>query len=80
MPKVWAQDGFKFYVYPNDHKPSHIHIKKAGKEIVINIGDTNTKPNVREIRGMDLKDMSKALRITAERQEFLLIEWRRIHG
>ena len=79
MPKVWEQDGYKFYIYTNDHNPSHVHVKKIGKEVVINIGSRTTKPAVREIRGMSQKDMSKALKITAEKQEFLLEEWRRIH-
>ena len=65
--------------YVNDHNPSHIHVKKAGCEVVINLGDGEAKPNVREVRGMDIRDMTKALRIAAERNEDLLTNWRRIH-
>lgn len=80
MPIAWRQDGFRFYVYVNDHKPSHVHVKKAGGEAVIYLGDKETKPEVREIRGMSFKDYVKALRIVAEQQERLIESWRRIHG
>jgi hypothetical protein len=51
MPKIWEQDGFHFYVYYNDHDPSHVHVKKAGGEAVIYLGDKSTKPSIRKIRG-----------------------------
>lgn len=79
MPKVWEQDGFRFYVYFNDHNPSHVHVKKAGGEAIIYLGDKTTKPSIREIRGMDYKDGKKAIEITAKEQTRLVRQWRRIH-
>ncbi len=81
MPIVWRQDGFKFQIYTNDHNPSHVHVKKAGGgEVVIYLGDEETKPVGRENRGMTFKDYVKALRIAAEQQKRLTESWRRIHG
>lgn len=80
MPTAWRQDGFKFYIYTNDHSPSHVHVKKAGAEFIIYLGDEKTKPVGRENRGMSFKDYVKALRIAAEQQKRLIESWRRIHG
>lgn len=80
MPTVLRKDGFDFMIYTLDHQPSHTHVWKAGKEVVINLGDENRAPYVRDNNGMGNKDKKKSLKITAENQEFLIAEWERIHG
>ena len=80
MPSVIRQDGFVFMIYTDDHEPMHTHVKKAGKEIIINLGNENTKPYVRENKGMSLNDRRRALQIAAEQQDRLIEEWREIHG
>jgi len=80
MSKVWEQNGFKFIIYPDDHTPSHVHVKKAGEEVVIELGSEDEPPDFR--RGsiyMRDRDAYKALEICYEKQEHLLSEWRRIH-
>lgn len=37
MPKIYEYNGFSFLFYPNDHDPPHVHVKKAGKEIKVEI-------------------------------------------
>jgi hypothetical protein len=51
MPVEWEEDGFRFYIYFNDHNPSHVHVKRAGGEVVIYLGNAETKPVVREKSG-----------------------------
>ncbi|MGH9769263.1 MAG: DUF4160 domain-containing protein [Blastocatellia bacterium] len=80
MPTVLRKDGFNFVIYTDDHEPMHTHVKKAGKEVVINLGDEKTKPDVRENKGMSKKNRRKALIIAAEHQELLIEKWREIHG
>ena len=79
MPTVLRQDGFNFVIYPDDHEPSRVHVKKAGKEVVINLGDENTKPCERENRGMSVQNRRNALQLAAEYQDELLDQWR-IHS
>lgn len=79
MPKVWEQDGFRFYIYLNDHRPSHVHAQKAEGEAVIFLGDSTTKPSLREAR-MGERDVKKALEIAARQQKRLQAAWRLIHG
>lgn len=80
MPTVLRKDGFNFVIYTDDHEPAHTHVKRAGKEVVINLGDENTKPYVRENLGMNTKNRRKALGIAAENQDYLIEKWREIHG
>ncbi len=35
MPTVHLQGGFRFVIYPNDHRPPHVHVFKAGTEVVL---------------------------------------------
>jgi len=80
MPTVLRKNGFKFQIYTDDHIPAHMHVFKAGNEVVINIGDRTTKPWVRENKGMKRKDQDQAVVIASEFQEFLLEQWGEIHG
>ena len=80
MAEALRQDGFIFRIYSDDHEPSHVHVIKAGREVVINIGDVNTRPFFRENKSMRKKDAVRALAIVAEQQEVLLEVWRQIHG
>lgn len=80
MPKIWDEDGFRFYIYYNDHLPSHVHIEKAEGEVLIHIGDEKTKPSPREVRKMSQANVRKALTITVREQQRFLTHWRCIHG
>ena len=87
MPKVFTERGFEFWVYTADHPPAHSHVirgHKKGKgkksEVLIYLGDEETAPSLREVRGMRKADVKKALAIVMRRQDELLIAWRDIYG
>lgn len=80
MPKVWEEDGFRFYVYYNDHAPAHVHVEKAEGEALLFIGDEQRSPAIREVRGMSFANVKKALAIAVREQPRFLAHWRRIHG
>ncbi|MGH9837636.1 MAG: DUF4160 domain-containing protein [Blastocatellia bacterium] len=67
-------------IYVQDHEPKHTHVKKAGREAVINLGDETTKPWVRENKGMNERNRRRALQIAGEYQHYLIEKWREIHG
>ncbi len=80
MPTVLRENGFAFVIYVFDHIPMHVHVKEGGAEVVIQLGDTDTKPNERENKGMRLPSRRKALLLVAEHQDYLIEKWREIHG
>ena len=67
-------------IYTNDHPPMHVHVFKAEGEVIITLGDENTPPSVRENLNMRASIERRALEIVADNQDFLIAEWRRIHG
>lgn len=79
MPTIIFQNGFRIVIYPTDHPPPHIHAFKSG-QTVVNLGDESTKPYIRENRGMSVQDERRALKLVAENQATLLIEWREMNG
>ena len=80
MPTARRKDGFDFMIYLLDHEPPHTYVWKAGKELVINLGDETQAPYIRDGNGMSNKDKRTALKIAAENQDFLIAEWERFHG
>lgn len=52
MATILRVQGFDFRIYTNDHPPAHVHVIKGGGEVVIEIGDEQTAPSLREIYRM----------------------------
>lgn len=80
MPTVLRKNGFRFQIYTDDHEPPHTHVFKAGKQVVINLGDERHRVSVRENKNMEPKNVVKALEIAADYQGYLLEKWSEYHG
>jgi acyl dehydratase len=39
MPFVFEKEGFRFAFYSNDHRPIHVHVRKAGAEAIFDVED-----------------------------------------
>lgn len=79
MPTVLRQDGsgFKFL---RMIAPAHLHIFKAGDELVVVIGNEEIKPWIRDNKGMNRKESDNALLIVLQNQAMFLEQWENIHG
>lgn len=80
VPIIHRQAGFTFKIWPNDHKPAHVHVYRAGAEVRIDIGSDKVRPSVLSAEGMSAKDGRQALEIVAENQAAFLAQWRKLHG
>lgn len=87
MPRIFSESGFEFYIYTDDHPPAHTHVirgtkKHKGKrtQVIIFLGDEDTKPTIRQSKRMKAHDQIKALSIVCRRQDELLEAWRKYHG
>lgn len=81
MPTVLRQNGFKVRIYTNDHPPSHVHVFKGKGELVFYLGSESEAPRmVKELSPMNPSDARLARAIVREQQQYLLGEWRKIHG
>jgi uncharacterized protein DUF4160 len=50
MTKAFEEDGFRFYIRnpPREHGPPHVHVKKTGAEVAINLNPGEGDDLVRE--------------------------------
>jgi hypothetical protein len=82
MPRVHETDGFKVYVYlpPSEHGPAHVHVLKAGGEVVVQIGTGAPLEPYRVFGTIKDAEVVRAVRIVEAVEEYLLDEWRRHHG
>lgn len=85
MPTIKRIDGFEVIINTRDeHLPPHVHVWKAGAEVIINIGNRDTAPSIEEVNEMSRKDAYRALEIVKDNQRVFLRRWwqiwRTIHG
>ena len=80
MPTVLRQNGFAVMIPVDDHPPPHVHVKKGGNELIVNLGDERSKASVRKNRGMSKSELAQVLRIINTNQKQLLAGWRKLHG
>jgi hypothetical protein len=80
MPTILRQNGFEFVIRTRDHLPPHVHVFLSGTEVVLNLGIDKKTPLIRELRGMQTRNIRRALEITVENNELFLAEWWRIHS
>lgn len=80
MPTVLIVFGLRVVIYPNDHRPAHIHVIGNGCEAVFNLNCPNGPPELRENYGFSRKELAKIVRELIANLAVLCREWRLIHG
>jgi hypothetical protein len=82
VTKAFEKDGFQFYIRnpPREHGPPHVHVKKAGAEVAINLEPAGDDDLVREVYQMRDADVVKAVRLVEANIDLLSKVWRQIHG
>lgn len=48
MPTVLRLDGLRVAIYPNDHRPAHVHVLGPGSEAVFVLNCPEGPPELRE--------------------------------
>ena len=79
MPTVLRIFGLRAAIYPNDHRPAHVHIIGNGCEAVFNLHCPKRPPELRENYGFARKELGKIAVELAEHQVDLCSQWRKIH-
>lgn len=80
MPTILRFDGYRVTVYPNDHRPAHVHVIGASGEAVFDLNCPDGPPTLREVFGFSLREANRTERRLAAELAVLCREWRRIHG
>ncbi len=74
MPTVMRQNGFRVMIHTADHHPPHVHCIKAGTAVLIEIETLRVRDNF----GMPISEIRNALKIVADNQTHLMLEWRKV--
>lgn len=80
MPTVLRVDGLRVVVYPNDHRPAHVHVIGDGCEAVFDLHAPAGPPELRENYGFSRADIRRMKRNLSANLAALIDAWRRIHG
>lgn len=80
MPTVLRLDGLRVVIYPNDHRPAHVHVIGSDGEAVFNLHCPNGPPELRMSRGFGMRDVNRIGASLEQALPMLCAEWRRIHG
>jgi hypothetical protein len=81
MSTVLRVDGFTIMIYlPNrEHGPAHVHVFKAGTELIVTLGEGAEPPAITNNRRMRDADLVAAYRIIQTHLDVLRSEWRKYH-
>lgn len=79
MPTVLSIHGLRVVIYPNDHRPAHVHVTGNGLEAVFNLHCPEGPPDLRENYGFTRKELTRIAEALAANLAALCEEWRRIH-
>ncbi|NKI69457.1 DUF4160 domain-containing protein [Collimonas pratensis] len=80
MPTILAIFGLRVVVYPNDHRPAHVHVVGNRCEAVFNLHCPHGPPELRENFGFSQKEVAKIANRLDINLAFLCYEWRQWHG
>lgn len=80
MSTVISIFGLRVVIYPNDHRPSHVHVIGRGLEAVFRLNCFEGPLELRENYGFARKDLAKIAQGLTANLAVLCDEWRRVHG
>jgi hypothetical protein len=80
MPTVLRIGALRVAIYPNDHRPAHVHVIGDGHEAVFQLNCPAGSITVRENYGFAARDLARIHGVLLESQPALCGAWERIHG
>jgi Domain of unknown function (DUF4160) len=80
VPTILRFSGLPAMIYPNDHRPAHIHVIGEGREAVFNLHCPHGPPELRENYRFSMKDITRIEAVLAANLADACREWESIHG
>ena len=77
MPTVLRQSGFGIKINTDDRAPLHVHVWHQGDVLIV---EFETEVLTRDNYGFNRREERRALEIIRQNRDFLIREWRNIHG
>jgi Domain of unknown function (DUF4160) len=80
MPTVLRLDGLRVVIYPNDHRPAHVHVIGGSCEAVFDLHCPNGPVELRENYGCSRQHLRRVAEGLAKHLSKLCRSWEQIHG
>lgn len=80
MPTILRIGGLRVVVYPNDHRPAHVHVIGADCEAVFNLNCPDGPLELRQSFGFSLREVNDLAQRLQSELALLCPTWRTIHG
>jgi Domain of unknown function (DUF4160) len=80
MPTVLMILGLRVVIYPNDHRPAHVHVVGNGCEAVFKLNCPDGQPELRENYDFSQGELTKISKELTANLIALCKHWRHIHG
>ena len=80
MPTVLRLPGLRVSVYPNDHRPAHVHVIENGHEAVFELNCPAGPASLRENFGFAQHEVNAIQKALMEHISSLCQAWEEIHG
>jgi hypothetical protein len=72
VPKIFEQDGYRFFFYSNEHRPIHVHVRYGAGEAVFEV---EQGVELRESNGLKVRELAKAEELARQRRELIVQRW-----
>jgi Domain of unknown function (DUF4160) len=79
MPTALRIDGLRVVIYPNDHRPAHVHVIGGGGEAVFLLNCPDGPPVLRESFRFQVGDVRRITNLLAGEVPRLCAAWEAIH-
>ena len=80
MPTILRLEGLRVVIYPNDHRPAHVHVIGPTGEAVFLLNCPSGPPELRDNFGLTRLDVSRIADQLMKVLPKLCNEWSRLHG
>jgi hypothetical protein len=80
MPTVLRFNGLRVVVYPNDHRPAHVHVIGRGCEAVFTLNGPDGPVELRENYAFSGRETSQIAQELTKHLAALSHAWEEIHG
>ena len=80
MPTVLRFNGLRVVIYPNDHRPAHVHIIGPDREAVFILNAPDGPVALRESVGFRLAEIQRIEKVLNGHLNELQAAWDRNHG
>lgn len=80
MPTDLRLAALRVAIYPNDHRPAHVHVIGNGNEAIFELGCPAGNVSLRENYGFSRQDLTRIARKLKANQSVLCKAWEGIHG